>query len=64
MLTGVTAAGIAIMDWAGTSFGDLDPTETMRVVIPAITFIIIGCQFIASSVVISLMNLPVRKLES
>lgn len=64
ILTGVAAAGIAIMDWAGASFGDLDPAETMRVVIPAITFTIIGCQFIASSVVISLMNLPVRKSES
>jgi len=43
-------------DWGSTGFGALDPTETMRVAIPAVTLMILGAQVAAGSLFAGALN--------
>ncbi|GAB3767916.1 glycosyltransferase family 2 protein [Ramlibacter monticola] len=42
--------------WGATGFGALDPTETMRVAIPAVTLMILGAQAAAGSLFAGALN--------
>jgi len=53
----------AVIAWSGTSFGDLVPTSMMRLVIPSVTAIITGAQFILGSFFLSILVLPTKKLD-
>ncbi len=46
--------------WDRLSFGNLDPTQTMRIVIPAVTCLTIGCQTLFSSFFLSILGLKRR----
>ena len=46
--------------WDRVSFGNLDPAQTMRVVIPAVTCLTIGCQTLFSSFFLSILGLKRR----
>jgi hypothetical protein len=43
-------------DWGSTGFGAMDPTETMRVAIPAVTLMILGAQVAAGSLFAGALN--------
>jgi len=43
-------------DWGTTGFGALDPTQTMRVAIPAVTLMILGAQVAAGSLFAGALN--------
>jgi hypothetical protein len=43
-------------DWGATGFGAMDPTETMRVAIPAVTLMILGAQVAAGSLFAGALN--------
>jgi glycosyltransferase involved in cell wall biosynthesis len=43
-------------DWGAAGFGALDPTQTMRVVIPAVTLMILGAQVSTASLFASALN--------
>lgn len=43
-------------DWGSTGFGALDPSQTMRVVIPAVTLMILGAQVAAGSLFAGALN--------
>jgi glycosyltransferase involved in cell wall biosynthesis len=43
-------------DWGATGFGPLDPTQTMRVAIPAVTLMILGAQVAAGSLFAGALN--------
>jgi len=69
--TGVVAAGLllavgiamsayALQIWSVRSFGSLNPSETLRTVIPAVTFICLGFQVLFSSFFLSVLGLKRR----
>jgi glycosyltransferase involved in cell wall biosynthesis len=43
-------------DWGSAGFGELDPTQTMRVAIPAVTLMILGAQVAAGSLFAGALN--------
>ena len=43
-------------DWGSAGFGELDPTQTMRVAIPAVTLMILGAQAAAGSLFAGALN--------
>jgi hypothetical protein len=54
---GLLSSAYALSDWGARSFGPLDPTQTLRVVIPAVLALILGCQLILSSFFLSILGL-------
>jgi len=54
---GLGASIYAVGYWDAHSFGPLDPTKTLRVVIPAVTSITLGCQILLSSFFLSILGL-------
>ncbi len=60
LIGGLVASMYAFGAWGGASFGPLDPTVTMRVVIPAATAVIVGLQIIFASFFLSILGLKRR----
>lgn len=63
LLAGMLLAGMGFAwsawltwDWGSAGFGALDPTETMRVAIPAVTLMILGAQVAAGSLFAGALN--------
>lgn len=54
---GMIYAGQSISTWQAAEYGALDPTETMRKAIPAVTLIICGVQIFFSAFFFSLIDL-------
>jgi len=61
LICGVGLTIYAIQVWDARSFGLLDPSQTFRLVIPAVTFIVIGVQVIFNSFFLSLLNLRIKQ---
>jgi glycosyltransferase involved in cell wall biosynthesis len=61
-VVGVSLAVSALVYWKVRGFGPLDPRLAMRVVIPAILFLMLGCQTILSSFFLSVLGLKTRRL--
>jgi hypothetical protein len=60
LVVGLAAAGLAVGLWGRSSFGTLDPTVSMRIVLPSVTALILGAQFMFSSFFLSVLDLPNR----
>lgn len=60
MLIGVAGSVYALDIWGQRSFGPLDPSQTLRTVIPAVTCLTLGCQIIFSSFFLSVLGLRLR----
>lgn len=63
LLAGAVLAGVGLgwsawltWDWGSAGFGELDPGETMRVAIPAVTLMILGGQVAAGSLFAGALN--------
>jgi glycosyltransferase involved in cell wall biosynthesis len=56
-VAGLALSIYAFSAWSATSFGPLDPSRTLRLVIPAVTLIMIGLQTILSSFFLSILGL-------
>jgi hypothetical protein len=56
LLVGLTASIYALANWQGKSFGALDPVISMRIVIPAVTAMMLGLQVIFSGFFILLLQ--------
>jgi len=54
---GLLATLAAVGSWGRQSFGELDPTETLRIVLPAGTALIVGLQIIFGTCLLSVLNL-------
>ena len=54
---GLLASFYALSDWGGRFFGPMDPSRTLRIVIPAVLSLIIGCQITLSSFFLSILGL-------
>jgi hypothetical protein len=53
---GLAGSAWLTWDWGSAGFGALDPTQTMRVAIPAVTLMILGAQVAAGSLFAGALN--------
>jgi glycosyltransferase involved in cell wall biosynthesis len=60
LLFGLAGSVYAFGSWGSRSFGPLDPSQTLRIVIPAITSLTLGCQIVLSSFFLSILGLRRR----
>jgi len=68
LVVGVVMAGVgffgsawAVSDWGATSFGELDPQRTLRLVVPATLALTLGFQVILSSFFLSVLGLSRKR---
>ena len=57
MLVGIVGSVSAFSDWWGRFFGPLDPSQTMRTVIPSVLFLVLGFETIFSSFFLIVLGL-------
>lgn len=57
IVLGLVGSIFAFVHWGGASFGQLNPTTTMRYVIPSVTSITVGFQLILNSFFMSVLRL-------
>jgi glycosyltransferase involved in cell wall biosynthesis len=57
VLVGVIALVLAVASWGAVGFGNLDPTLTMREVIPAVVLLALGTQTVFASFFISILSI-------
>jgi hypothetical protein len=57
VLSGLVGSIYALWIWQLSSFGQLDPANTMRIVIPSVTALSLGFQVIFSSFFLSVLEL-------
>ena len=60
VVLGLAGSIYAVAFWDQRSFGTLDPTRTLRLVIPAVTSLMLGCQILLSSFFLSILGLRRR----
>jgi hypothetical protein len=60
-LLGVGGVAAAVIVWRDESFGALDYTRMMRLVIPAVTFLSVGIQVIMAGFLSSILDLKITK---
>jgi glycosyltransferase involved in cell wall biosynthesis len=60
IIAGLSGTFYAYWYWDQLSFGNLDPSHTMRIVIPAVTSLTLGCQTLFSSFFLSILGLRRR----
>ena len=60
---GLGASIWAVADWGAASFGELDPQQTLRLLIPAVLSLTLGFQTILSSFFLSVLGLGRRRSE-
>ena len=57
LLVGIITTFVALGLWREKSFGQLDPRKAMRIAIPAVTSLVLGCQIIFSSFFLSVLGM-------
>src|ERR1044072_8338049 len=63
-LTGLGLSIFAVSDWGAHSFGALDPTRILRLVIPAVSAMMLGSEIVLSRFFLSVLGLPKRASNS
>jgi hypothetical protein len=59
VLVGLVLAAYAVGGWQIRSFGHLNPQQSLRVVVPSVTFLILGLQIMFSSCLLSILQLEI-----
>ena len=54
---GLAGSVYAFVRWSVVSFGELDPSQTLRIVIPSVTALILGAQITLASFFLSLLGI-------
>jgi len=62
LLAGLGGSVWAVHYWSSRSFGNLDPEQTLRLVVPSAFTVMLGCQTILASFFLSVLGLRVRRL--
>ena len=57
LVGGISLSVYALSFWSATSFGPLDPSRTLRLVIPAVTMMALGLQTVLSSFFLSILGM-------
>jgi hypothetical protein len=60
ILAGIGGSLYAVGEWGMNSFGPLAPHKTLRVIIPAITALVLGFQIVLSSFFLSVLGMKRR----
>jgi hypothetical protein len=60
VLAGLAGSVLAVASWGRVAFGDLDPTTTLRAVVPSATALTLGVQVVLTSFFLSILNLARR----
>src|SRR6202521_3715664 len=60
VLIGVVALVVAVASWGAVGFGSLDPSLTMREVIPAVVLLALGSQTVFASFFISILSIDLN----
>jgi glycosyltransferase involved in cell wall biosynthesis len=60
MLAGLAGAVVALADWAGAGFSDMDPDQLMRLSIPSVLLAGIGLQLMLTAFLLELLSHPAR----
>jgi glycosyltransferase involved in cell wall biosynthesis len=60
LVVGLALAAYALGFWGARSFGQLDPEQSLRIVIPSATLLILGLQLMFSSSLLSILQLETR----
>jgi glycosyltransferase involved in cell wall biosynthesis len=56
-LCGITGLVLALLLWRGHHFGILDPDRSLRLVVPAVTALVVSCQIILASLFASIIRI-------
>lgn len=59
-LAGLGGTGVAVAHWRGVEFGDLAPANELRIIIPSILALALGCQVMLASFFFSVLGLKRR----
>jgi glycosyltransferase involved in cell wall biosynthesis len=57
VVIGIVLAVLAVGNWGIRSFGHLDPQQSLRIVVPSVTLLILGLQIMFSSCLLSILQL-------
>ena len=57
---GIALAVVSLLRWRAAGYAAVDPTLTVRLVVPAVLGLVLGVQTIFSSLLLSVMELPTR----
>ena len=60
LIAGLLLSLYSLSDWGAHSFGSLDPTKVLRLVIPAATAMMLGSEIVLSSFFLSVLGLKRR----
>jgi hypothetical protein len=60
ILIGIVGSFLSLTIWSKTAFGSLDPSKTLRLVIPSLTCLTVGLQIVLSSFFLSVLGLKRR----
>ena len=60
ILIGIVGSLLSLTIWSKTAFGSLDPSKTLRLVIPSLTCLTVGLQIVLSSFFLSVLSLKRR----
>jgi glycosyltransferase involved in cell wall biosynthesis len=60
ILIGIVGSFLSLTIWSQTAFGSLDPSKTLRLVIPSLTCLTVGLQMVLSSFFLSVLSLKRR----
>ncbi|WP_242719038.1 glycosyltransferase family 2 protein [Microcoleus vaginatus] len=60
ILIGIVGSFLSLTIWKQTAFGSLDPSKTLRLVIPSLTCLTVGLQMVLSSFFLSVLSLKRR----
>ncbi len=60
LLIGIAGSIYAFISWEANLFGPLEPSQTMRIVIPAVTCLTLGFQIVLSSFFLSVLGLKLQ----
>jgi glycosyltransferase involved in cell wall biosynthesis len=63
IVLGMIGTVAAVLDWSSATFGPLDPERVMRLVIPSVLALTLGCEVVLVSFFLSLLGLRIRRLE-
>jgi len=61
---GVVGILASVLQWGRVQFGPLDPSATMRALVPSLMALLIGTQTVLGGFLLSVLHLPVRRIRS
>jgi hypothetical protein len=61
VLIGIVLAVLAVGNWGARAFGHVDPQQSLRIVVPSVTLMILGLQIMFSSFLLSLLQIETNR---